>query len=117
MLTSISAGPINMWRQIETNAERASRDIIWKARPLRGVRSIFTTVFSSAIDPIVNMHWGVQIGPYLYEVGSDKATSQHLIFRRISINQPEFWRSVVPDKVVGQTSLTDEEINACGKET
>lgn len=63
----------------------------------------------------VYMHWGLQIGPYLYELLTDEGFNGHLMNRRLVQDQPEFWESAVQDQVVGYTALTDREINSAGE--
>ena len=61
------------------------------------------------------MHWGLQIGPYLYELVTDEGSNGHLIWRRIYQLQPEFWQSDAPDRRIGSTCETDKQISEIGK--
>lgn len=98
----------------ETNAACQPRDIWWKARPLDNVVARAFDIFSKADNSLTNKHWGVQIGPYLYEVGKDIGGNGHLINNRLKAGQPEFWESTVPEISIGTTTFMDWEINSIG---
>ncbi|KAL9620327.1 MAG: hypothetical protein Q9160_005126 [Pyrenula sp. 1 TL-2023] len=108
-----SGTPTSQWPLEETNAVRKSRSIRWKARPLDSISGRIAAKFSGAQHPLTNMHWGVQIGPYLYEVGKDIGGNGHLINMRWKAGQAGYWKSKkFPGKFIGTTTLTDREINA-----
>jgi hypothetical protein len=85
--------------------------VIWKARKLGGITGPVVRIFSEA-PAEANMHWGLQIGPYLHELNTDEGKNKHLIVTRLHDDQ--IWAPGTEPTVIGFCSLTDREIDTEG---
>lgn len=59
-----------------------------------------------------NMHWAVQVGPWLYELGSN--ANGHKTLKRGRLFGPEIWKSDL-EKMVGSTKWTDKDVDSAGE--
>ncbi|AEO58637.1 hypothetical protein MYCTH_2127689 [Thermothelomyces thermophilus ATCC 42464] len=63
---------------------------------------------STVID-IGLAHWGVQVGDYLWELHTDRKHAKTLSMQRLTRSQ--IWRADVGEEEVGNTNMTDVEID------
>jgi hypothetical protein len=124
MSSESSGRPLFQDPLIETNSERASRPVIWKARRLGGAFGISSNLLFSGSRGNASgaqqeegtvgftKHWGLQIGPYMHELNTDEGKNRHLMIRRLKGAQ--IWLPCMKERVLGYTTLTDKEIDAHG---
>lgn len=113
--------PLPSW---ETNPNSHERAVIWKCRHLqgptntlvglarRGLCRIGVQVELPVNTKITYMHWGLQIGPYLYELRKQGSV---LASQRVHVDDAGFWASDVPNQEVGTTNMQDQELEALGR--
>ena len=97
---------------IEQNEDCKTRPKIWKARRLETFRAPPTFNIFSGARPEANMHWGLQIGNYMYQIHTDEGKVKYLMVQRLYGEQ--IWTPGVPQKILGYCSLTDTQVNAAG---
>ena len=100
-------------RDNETNPHRERRDVWFKARELQSqeVHMLMKLTLERATLP-ANMHWAVQVGPWLHELGSN--ANGHKTLKRAKLYGPEIWKPNLA-KVVATTRMTDREIELAGE--
>jgi len=96
----------------ETSYQRKWRPVVLKVRPLdSGGPAGFALSASSAVSfpelTIQTYHWGLQIGPYLWELIPDGNGN-------LSYRHDMTWESTVGQGDLGQTRITDSEIEDIG---
>ena len=96
---------------IEENDDRKRRPMIWKARKLDTFWAPTFTKFSAA-QPEANMHWGLQIGNYMYQIHTDEGKVKYLMVQRLHSEQ--IWTPDVPQKILGYCNLTDTQVKKAG---
>ena len=96
---------------IEENDDRKRRPMIWKARKLDTFWAPTFTKFSAA-KAEANMHWGLQIGNYMYQIHTDEGKVKYLMVQRLHGEQ--IWTPDVPQKILGYCNLTDTQIKKAG---
>jgi hypothetical protein len=57
-------------------------------------------------------HWGVQVGPYLWEAQADRGDEKTLSMQRLTGSQ--IWKADLGVDIVGKTRLSDHEIQRAG---
>jgi hypothetical protein len=97
---------------LETNEERRSRDVVCRFRPLSSYKNVFLE-FSNARIRRANLHWAIQIGPYMYEV-KKRPTDRAFMFNCLTEGKADFWTSKYEDEVVFSTCMTDKDIFLAG---
>jgi len=96
----------------ETNKERRSRDVVCRFRPLSSYKSVILKFSNSGIRR-ANLHWAIQIGPYMYEVGK-RPGDRGFMFKCLHEGEAGFWSSKYKDDVLFSTRMTDEDIYIAG---
>lgn len=103
---------------VETNPNGEWRPAFIKMRQMKGktasiIRTLARTTSESELEAaIMTAHWGLQVGPYLYEITTDRKKQKTLALARLTGAQ--IWESDVGEHFIGTTSSTDEEINYQG---
>jgi len=92
----------------ETNREGKPRDIICRFRTLSSYKNV-ALEFSNSPTRRANLHWAVQIGPYMYEVRK-RPEDKAFMFNCLREGEAGFWTSKYTDEVLFPTRMTDEDI-------
>jgi hypothetical protein len=59
------------------------------------------------------MHWGLQVGPYLWELAADKKAGGKIV--KNCLHQAEWWKPSLGPEPVGYGTWTDAQIDHCGE--
>ena len=103
--------PINQGTFIEENEDHNTRSMIWKARRLNRLWEPGSNKYTNP-KPKVNMHWGLQIGNYLYQIHTEEGEVKYLLVERLHGKQ--IWAPDVPQETLGYCNLTDTEVKSAG---
>lgn len=95
---------------VETNSERAKRPVYWVAR---GLQNVLGLPWWSSYPEEANLHWGLRVGPYLWELAADKKNGGKIIKNCLPI--AEWWEPSLGPELVGCVTMTDTYIDYCGQ--
>ena len=119
---SISTATVGKLEEIQPKIKKRPRKVWVKARPLGNVPSggsdrskVLQLILINTISVHFRwMHWALEVGSWTYEVALDGKASSRMIVRRVHRAQHGHeWDNEIQRVCVGETSMTDEEVEEC----